>query len=150
MNSVKVIEQFGYHDSVVFGLDIQGSCPLLVGCSLQTSKGEVIDLPPKWLSSPGLAIWQIKPDDKFFENPNAHVYDRIKLGVIKFALWKDDTFTNRLADTDWTPWKAYWLIGSSAAGLNLQDERINEKYGNRFNVWLNEKPLIDNDPLGIR
>jgi hypothetical protein len=152
--SIQIKDQFGYHAKVIFGLNIQAPAsefPLLVGCSLLNPTGQEVDIPARWLKSPGLAIWGVSPggesrDVKFIANPN----DMTMAGKIMFALWRDDTFTERLADTGWVNWKAYWLIGSSTAGLDMQDERIKQEYGNRLDVWSKQKPASNNDPLGIR
>jgi hypothetical protein len=155
--SIKIVDQYKYHGSIVFGLDIQAPTnefPLLVGCSLLTPQGEEIDLPAKWLNSPGLVLWKIKADERF-QNPREPTPRNAATpwyGKIIFALWRNDKFTERLFDTGWVEWTALWLIGSSTAGLNMQDEQIKRKYGHRLDVWSarkkEEKP--DNDPLGIR
>lgn len=152
--SILIKNQFSYHASVVFGLDIQGPTrefPLLVGCSLLTPRGEEVDLPARWLKSPGLAIWSVKADAQFLENPRVTPDDRVWSGRIIFALWRDDTFTERLTDTGWVNWRAYSLIGSSTAGVNMQDDQIKSGYGNRLDVWSDRKSgWPTNDPLGIR
>lgn len=150
--SITIVDTFHYHASVLFGLDIQGSnFPLLVGCSLLTPQGEEVDLPAKWIESPGLALWQIKADDRFTnpQEPNPMNAFTPWYGKVIFALWRDDTFEERLADTRWVEWSAKWLVGSSTAGLDMQDEAIERKYANRLRVWLDQKP-DKSDPLGIR
>lgn len=149
--SITIKNQFVYHASVVFGLNIEGrGFPLLVGCSLLTPKGEVVDLPAKWLKSPGLAIWTYEADARFLHKPGVEPCDRVWLGRIKFALWRDDTFTERLADTDWVRWETFYLIGTSTAGVNMSDDHIERNYGHRLDVWSEQKPKADDDPLGIR
>lgn len=137
--SIEIKNKFGYHASVVFGLDIQGPArefPLLVGCSLLTPRGEAVDLRARWLKSPGLAIWEVKADVQFLENPGVFpITDRRWSGRIIFALWRNDSFTERLTDTGWVNWHAQSLIGSSTAGLDMQDDRIKREYGKRFDVW---------------
>ena len=52
-------------------------------------------------------------------------------GEIIFALWRDDTFQERLDDTGWVPWQAHWLIGGSIAAVEQHEEEINFKYKGR-------------------
>jgi hypothetical protein len=152
--SIHIKDQFGYHARVIFGLNIQAPAsefPLLVGCSLLNPTGQEVDVPPRWLRSPGLAIWEVTPGVEFPGTKFIVDYDdRMMAGKIMFALWRNDTFTERLSDTGWVNWEAYWLIGSSTAGLDMQDERIKREYGSRFDVWSKEKQASNNDPLGIR
>jgi hypothetical protein len=133
--SITVADQYHYHGQVVFGLAIEApnkEFPLLVGCSLRTPQGGIIDLPAGWLSSPGLALWDVKVTADFMNK--ADRYDGWH-GEIKFALWRNATFSERLADTVWLPWGAPYLIGASTAGLDMQDAEIKNKYRGRLRVW---------------
>lgn len=141
--------------SIVFGLEVQGTAkefPLVVGCSLLTRSGEGVDIPHRWIRTPGKALWGVKFPAEFVTNPGVTpVNDRKMAGRIIFALWRDDKFRERLADTSWVNWDAYWLIGSSTAGMDMQDERIKNEYGGMDDAWIVSKSKhLDNDPLGIR
>jgi hypothetical protein len=135
MYNIRIVDQFRYHASVVFGLDIlapSSEFPLLVGCSLQNKNGEIIDVPARWLLSPGLALWQVKVDSRL---QSGVIPQDGWHGRIIFALWRDDRHIERLADTGWVNWECYWLIGSSTKGLDMQDDSIKSKYGDRMKVW---------------
>jgi hypothetical protein len=135
--TIAVIDQYRYHRQVVFGLRIEAprrDFPLFVGATIKSRLGETIDLPARWLISPGLALWEVKVPNACRDDQQAFSTAGWS-GTIKFALWKDEKFTRRLADTDWLPWSAPYLIGASTTGLAMQDEAIKEKYINRFNVW---------------
>jgi hypothetical protein len=136
---ITVVDQFGYNASVVFGLEVEApaeECPLVVGCSLRTTQGDIIDQPARWLSSAGLALWEIKATPEF--KIGQHREDGWR-GQVIFALWPDDRFSRRLADTGWLPCSAYWLVGASTAGLDMQDDNVRRKYDGRFGVW--SKPI---------
>lgn len=133
--SIAVIDQYLYHAQVIFGLEIEAHSnefPLLVGCSLRSSQGCVVDLPARWLLSPGQALWDVKGTDEF--KIGSDVFSEWS-GQIKFALWRDDTFNQRLADSGWLAWHAPYMIGASTAGLDIQDQRIKDNYGDRLHVW---------------
>ena len=137
MHSIQIVEQYRYHASVVFGLDVlapSSEFPLLVGCSVRSRDGKIVDIPAQWLKSPGSALWNIKapPECQISTDP----WDKSWSGQIIFALWQDDTFTKRLADTGWVNWEALWLIGSSTKGLDMQDEQIKSKSAGRMDVWV--------------
>jgi hypothetical protein len=138
--SIQIVDQFHYHASVVFGLDVLASnseFPLLVGCSLKTLHGEIVDVPARWIKSPGLALWEIRPGTEFIRNPDTlPINDRVMAGTIIFALWRNDSFTESLGDTGWIDWEAIWLIGSSTKSMDMQDEHIQRKYGTRRDVWI--------------
>jgi hypothetical protein len=133
---IAIVDQYKYHWGVNVGLSIagpSGEFPLLVGCSLRTPKGEVRDLPAKWLTSPGLALWHFNVDHEFKSEPQ-DPFSSVR-GEIIFALWRDNSFTERLCDTGWIRWTAPWLRGASAAGLDMQEAEIQSKYKDRLNVW---------------
>lgn len=127
-----------YHASVVYGLRIQSDrpFPLVVGCSIRTPKGEIIDIPAHYLLSPGLALWKVKAPRECLTGGSWQ--DGTWRGHIIFALWEDTTFSKRLTDTGWVPWEAYGMIGGSSAGLDMQESLIGNKYADREKVW---KPL---------
>ena len=133
--SIRITDKWGYHASVVCGLNIAGpekEFPLYVGCSLRTLKGEIVDIPARWLKSPGKAIWVIKADKRF---KTGEFHDGDWEGYVMLALWRNETFKERLADTGWIHWCAPYLIGSSTAGLDMSDEFIKKEYAGRFDVW---------------
>ena len=135
MCNIEVIDQFRYHGSVVFGLEVAAlreEWPLVVGCSLRTRHGDIVDQPARWLSSAGLALWEIKPGAEF--KVGSHQEDGWT-GQVIFALWPDDSFSHRLVDTGWIAWSAFWMIGTSTYGLDMQDQQILAKYGSRRDVW---------------
>jgi hypothetical protein len=163
MYNIAIVDKYSYQNSICLGLKVIAPVkefPLLVGCSLKTESGIVIDLPAKWIESAGLAFWQVKFNE--LENPSQFRINRIpfendKRGFIIFALWRDDSFKQRLADTGWVTWDAPFLIGSSTKSMDMQDENIRNKYESRFSVLSDKKPEIfiekvekNNDPLGIR
>ena len=76
-------------------------------------------------------MWKIKPDERFKAGSEWDGWH----GKIIFAVYMDDTHAERLADTGWVDWNAQWMIGSSTKGLDMQDEQIKSKYGERLKVW---------------
>jgi hypothetical protein len=137
MDTIRIVDKYMYHARIVFGLDVLAPAerwPLFIGCSLLTRQGEVVDQPARWLPSPGLALWDIKIGERRFQDNPGVPMDGWS-GRVIFAMYPDDTFSERLADTGWVPWSVYWLIGSSTAALDMQDQEIRAKYGNRFDVW---------------
>lgn len=133
-------DTFHYHASVVYGLRIHSDrpFPLVVGCSIRTPKGEVIDLPARYILSNGLALWNVKaPSECASDRLREHRMSAWEGGII-FALWEDATFSRRLVDTGWVPWEAHGMIGASAAGLDIQDGFMERKYAGHEKMW---KPL---------
>lgn len=133
--SISISDTYHYHGSVVFGLTIQSDAPfpLVVGCSLRTEGGKIIDIPANRITEGGLAIWGIEATADCARGGNPH-YGCDWCGHVIFALYRDETFSERLTDTGWIPWTAPWLIGGSTAGLDIQDEEIESKYGYRKHV----------------
>ncbi len=137
MHEIHIEKQWQYHASVLFGLLITAPVdefPLLVGCSLKTKDGEVVDQKARWITSPGKALWKIEADSRFMERLDWG--DKEWVGKIIFALYRDDSHEERLADTEWTQWKAPFLIGYSTAGLDMEEEFIRKEYDGRFDVWI--------------
>lgn len=139
MSSIQIIKQYPFHGSVLFGLLVDGAVdafPLLVGCSLRPRLGEIVDLKARWLVSPGRALWKVQADSRFRESgTNVSPMDSDWEGQIIFALYSDESFNERLADTGWVSWYAPWLIGSSAKGLDYMEEEIESSFAGRFDVW---------------
>lgn len=133
---VQIADQFSSTDQVVFGLKVEGDrkkFPLVVGASLRRRDGEVVDLPPRKLSSAGYASWEVRPIPPGFQVSTAR--EDGKAGLIMFALWRDASFQERLADTGWVTWEAPWLVGASTAGVEMREREMNERYGARQHVW---------------
>jgi hypothetical protein len=144
MDEIRVIDQFHYHLQVVFGLDVHTDddrWPKLVGCSLLSPAGNIHDLPARWLRSPGLALWDVRATTELseFRTDSGGVggYMAEYGGQAIFALWSDDSFSNRLADTGWVAWQALWMIGGSITSLDRLDEVLHSRYKDRFDVWSN-------------
>jgi hypothetical protein len=127
---IAILDTYHYHASVVFGLSIKTreAFPLVVGCSLRTRSGRIIDLPARRLLKPGPALWAIDAPAEC-ATEGRHSYGTDWSGDAIFALWRDSNFRERIADTGWIPWSAQGLIGSSTTGLAMQDEAIRAKYG---------------------
>lgn len=133
---------YEYSASLVYGLRIHSDrpFPLVVGCSIRTPKGAIIDLPARFLLSPGLALWKVKaPSECASDRLREHRVSAWE-GSIIFALWEDATFSRRLADTGWVRWRMIDLVGTGAstAGLDMQDRHMEDKYAGHEKVW---KPL---------
>jgi predicted nucleic acid-binding Zn-ribbon protein len=104
--------------------------PLVVGCSMRNREGKIVDLPPRLIKRNGKALWIqdfIPEECKYYEGWE---------GEIIFALWSDNSFSNRLADTGWI----HWFIPKYTKPNRLEDEKIKVKYGDALEVWL---PLLD-------
>jgi hypothetical protein len=134
MYKIEVVDQFHYQASVLFGLQVAAPAekwPLVVGCSLRTPHGDIIDEPARRLSPTGLALWEIKASSEFKVGPHREdggwVRSSLRTGLTTvFSL----VGRYRLA-----PWNAIWMIGASTYGLDAQDERDLAKYGSRRDVW---------------
>jgi hypothetical protein len=64
--------------------------PVTVGLSYRTHDGEIVDLPPQQMPHPGHAIFTVQQ----------YRSDETIRDII-YALWRDTSFTTRLADTGW-------------------------------------------------
>jgi hypothetical protein len=147
--SLVQIEDFWPHGaSMIIGLRVQCTSrfPIVVGCSLETPEGEEVDLPARFLHSPGLALWGYEEvDDRFADPPGARGVGRISgwRGKIIFALYTDATHDHRLADTGWVPWSARNVFGSSLASVDHAERNIKStidtKYAGRILVWTSEQ-----------
>lgn len=131
-------DTFHYHASVVYGLRIHSDrpFPLVVGCSIRTPNGAIIDIPARYLLSPGLTLWKVQAPHECLTGGSWQ--DGTWRGHIIFALWEDATFSRRLVDTGWVPWEAHGMIGASTAGLDMQDGFMERKYTGHEKMW---KPL---------
>jgi len=136
VSQIEVLDVFSYHGSVSFGLSVKSNLlfPLLVGCSLRTVDGAVIDVPAKWISSSGLALWSLEAPPECRASAEQAGYNDSWQGAVIFALWEDLSWTRRLCDTGWIPWTAPFLIGASTKPLDSQDADVISRYGKRLNV----------------
>lgn len=133
--SILIKDVFTGHASLAFGLSLESDArfPVVVGCSIRTSAGQIIDIPARYLISPGLALWSVRAPEECFIGLDAMPDSWV--GHIIFAVYEDATFANRLADTGWVEWGAPFAIGSSTAGLDIQDQQMEARYGRRRDVW---------------
>jgi len=144
--AVQIVERFGFHGSVSFGLSVDGppqAFPLVLGCSLRTRDGQVVDVAARYIDSAGVALWDVKADQRF------KVGDRGTLGAfdgwsgsIIFALWRDHSFRERIVDTGWHDWSAPWLIGASIAGVEENERLIQDRYAARSGA-LRSSPALE-------
>lgn len=135
---ILIEDTFKYHAGVCFGIAVASDAgfPLVVGCSVRTHAGQIIDIPARYLISPGRALWHVRAPEECFVGLEASSEPWV--GHIIFAVYEDASFGNRLADTGWVEWGAPFAIGTSTAGLDMQDTEIESRYGTRKDVW---KPL---------
>jgi len=155
-STIKIEDFWKGQTSLILGLSIQSSekFPIVVGCSLQTDSGEIVDIPARFLLSPGYVFWGRESVDHRFKYPRdaQGLYEVSGWnGRIIFALYSDSSFKNRLADTGWIKWETSNRIGGSTAGLNDEDEImehiLNTKYFvQQKNVW---SSLEDNTPIEV-
>ena len=131
-----------FHLSFVARLVVDGppdAFPVVVGCSLRTPEGMIVDVPAQRLSSPGRALWAVRPGD-WGDDAWMNRYGEEQSGHAIFAIYADAAFSERLADTGWLPFDAPCLIGSSHAALDEANDGLREWIGVRANVWM---PLED-------
>lgn len=131
--ALRIVEQFPFHASVSFGLSITGpstAFPLVLGCSLRTHKGQVVDIAARYIDSAGMALWHVDADQRFRINEMGRPDDGWSGSVI-FALWRDRSFSERIADTGWYDWSAPWLIGASIVGIEANERSIQARYAGR-------------------
>jgi hypothetical protein len=137
-SKIEICRVYPFHGAILVGLSVESKhkFPLVVGCSLRTTTGTIIDLPARRLKSPGLALWHIDaPAECSLGEQPRHYPGLGWQGQVIFALWTDSNFRERLADTGWVHWHAPWLIGHSTAGLQAVEEEIDSIYGERQDVW---------------
>ena len=96
---INVVDIYELHKGIVVGLYIESHqrFPLVVGCSIRTPKGKVLDIPARVLKSPGLALWAVDaPVECAMRAPdNSQVSEWS--GHIIFALWPDFSFAKSRA-----------------------------------------------------
>ncbi len=115
--ALQIVERFHFHGSVSFGLNVtgpSGAFPLVLGCSLRTRGGQVVDIAARYIDSAGVALWDVKADQRFKigERDTPGAFDGWS-GSIIFALLQEPSFRERIVDTGWQDWSAPWLIGAS-------------------------------------
>lgn len=135
--TIRVLDIYPFHRKIAVGLDIRssGRFPLIVGCSVRSDDARIIDIPSRVLGSEGIAIWEMEAPDECgrCDAGNSRPYEWG--GEVLFALWPDNAYTNRLADTGWVKWAAPWMVGHSQAGAIHQEGEIQRKYGPRKDAW---------------
>lgn len=89
---------------IYFGLKIMSpQLPVVVGCSFQALTGKIIDIPIRYLKENGECLWIMEYMKG--ENLDDFMVTEHELGgFVRFSLWSDETFSERLADTDWKMW----------------------------------------------
>lgn len=146
--AVRIEHTYDYNGQPVFGLDVQGPAfPRVVGCSLRTLAGRVVDLPLRRLLSAGRGLWPIRMSDRelwtSFETGEDALGVRQLAGDVIFAVWADQTLHERLADSGWARWNTARVPpDASLHFLEYVDGMIEEDYGARSDVWdLQMEPL---------
>ena len=94
------------HASIICGLTIAGNSrwfPVIVLCGLRTRRGQVVELPARWIVSPGRSIWRIVAS-KEFQQGRGSAYTQRWGGEVRFAVFRDPSLEDRLADTGWNRW----------------------------------------------
>lgn len=125
MPSLTLLDRYAFHGSVVFGFDVQGDGPLVMGCTVVTREGKEIDLRAQDLARVGRVLCHLKaPHETAYQDAIGRGWE----GKVMFALWPDRNWNKRLADTGWIPWEAQDLIGSSIKGLEMQEDEMRAKY----------------------
>lgn len=132
------------HASFVCALTVTGLprwFPVVVTCTLKTWRGQFLDVPARWLVSPGLAVWRILPP-KECQQGRGNPFNQKWAGQILFTVYADSSRRERLADTGWHRWSARTLVGSVPKDLPKQFERLRQTYGSRLDVW---RPVLRDD-----
>ena len=125
-SSIKIEHFWKIQSDLIIGLNIQSNVnfPIVVGCSLRTSNREIVDIPARFLLSPGFSFWGKEEVDSKFKYPLDSGMTGDWQGQIIFALYADKTFSQRLADTGWVNWHSNNLFMSSTYGLDERDQEI--------------------------
>lgn len=94
---VKLIElHFNDYHHIQATLNISNvTLPCVVGCSIIDIEGREYDIQHHQIQQQGVFNFQIDLNINFLKNQN------IKVRRIIFALWQDDSFTQRICDTGW-------------------------------------------------
>ena len=84
----------------------RGQTSLVVASGLARERS--FDLPARWLSSGGRALWVLNARDDIGSGVAVDTGNPQEgwNGQIIFALWPDEQFSQRLADTGWQNWQA--------------------------------------------
>ena len=138
--SIDITEEFHVSWGIIhFGLEVLGNpemFPVYVGCSFRIND-EIFDVPARWLRAPGRVLWK-------FENEDLQRIFQTKTGETIFAVYSDDTFAERLADTGWREWFA---IGCDPMGSAKIHSHMNSRYKNSANQWLTSDEIQENRQL---
>ena len=109
--------------TVALQTSIYSPLPLLVGYSLRwTKESEVVDIHPRLLVKPGSALWSIPVPDARCSNP-----------ILRFSIWKDNTFSERLADTGWAD--PFIQTASNPVEADRKRDAISS-YGKESDAWM--------------
>ena len=144
--NIDIIQEFHIGlGSIDFFLEVTGNpdiFPVYVGCSFRVNS-EIIDQPARWLKSPGKIVWEVNEDRE-------KIY-RSRTGEVIFAVYSDDSFAKRLADTGWYKWQAFGsdVIGTAKTKAAMKSFSNTEWKENmnieQFLQDLNEKRLKGKD-----
>lgn len=109
-SNISISEMYKGSDGIIVMLDITSQgFPLVVGCSMKTPTGKIIDIHHRVINDNGTVLWRLDHD---IDTANE----------IIFALWKDDTFQHRICDTGWRPFEFVdWIeipVGAHYPDLN--------------------------------
>ena len=136
--SVRILHSFDYNGQPIFGLDVAGPAfPRVVGCSLRTTSGRIIDIPARRLRTAGHALWPVSiPDKALFLQGENPIGVRHCAGEVIFALWDSDRYERRLADTGWVRWDTNRVPdNASHYFLKYVEGDIDSAYGDRADAW---------------
>jgi hypothetical protein len=93
MNSIKIVKFQNINFDYYFKLDVTfEKVPCFIGCSLKEYR-HIIDIPARFLINKGECYWAFY---SIFKK-----YEMHSIQWIRFSIWEDGIFENRLADTDW-------------------------------------------------
>ena len=91
---------------LAFAISVEGSndgCPALLGVSVRSRQGGVVDLMPNEVERSRIMVCLIEHPEELGD-----VADVSKLrysGEVTFALWKDRTYQSELARVPWRRWE---------------------------------------------
>jgi hypothetical protein len=155
MSSISISDLWYRGRSLLIGLSVNSinNFPLVIGMSIQTPEGEIVDIPARYILSPGFSFWgQEQVDNRFaYPKDESSRFCNGWRGRIIFAVYSDSSFNHRLADTGWVEFDSINLMGSSLKGLDYQDDEIEHKRGSTYasrqaEVWAS---LGDRAPVDI-
>lgn len=164
-SEIKIEHFWQIQSELIIGLNIQSNerFPIVVGCSLRTNSGEIVDIPARFLLSPGISFWGTITVDSRFKYPDPMLESdwRRKMviplrpdgwfGEIIFAMYTDATFGKRFADTGWVRWYSEKLNMPSTVNTDDRDKGIDWIIKNQYKdrtdgVW---RSLDEKKPINI-